>query len=112
MESLPKRLLDLPCLDEYRHDATRNVLKAQLRQKKAFDARVKTKIFEKGDLVKEFDARHHKRVGKKLLPRWFGPYRVKEAHYDNGTYELEELDGTYSHWVNQDKLALFHVRNG
>ena len=69
--------MDLPYLDECHHVVVNNVLKAQIREKKAFDAKLKTRMFEKGDIVKEFDARHEKRVVKKLSPRWFGPYCVK-----------------------------------
>ena len=108
-DSLSSHLLDLSYLDEDCQHAKDKILLAQMKQKKYFDAKIKIKEFKVGDLVKEFDARHERRVGKKFLPRWFGPFHVKKAHYDNNTYELEELDGTPSHWVNKDKLSLFHV---
>ena len=31
---------------------------------------------------------------KKLAYRWRGPYRVRNAIPEKGTYELEEFDGT------------------
>jgi hypothetical protein len=52
-----------------------------------------------------FDARHHRRASKKLLPKWFGPFVIKEVFADNGSYELENVDGSpYPDHINHNKL--------
>jgi len=77
---------------------------AQAQQKKAFD-KVKKKEFKEGDLVMMFDVRHHRRAYKKLLPKWFGPFVIKKMFVDNGSYELENVNGSpYPDRINHDKL--------
>jgi hypothetical protein len=78
---------------------------AYVQQKKVFDKKVKIKEFKEGDLVMMFNVRHHCRVYKKLLPKWFGPYVIKKVYTDNGSYELENVDGSpYLNRINHDKL--------
>jgi hypothetical protein len=78
---------------------------AQAQQKKVFDKKVKKKEFKEGDLVMMFDARHDRRAYKKLLPKWFGPFVIKKLFTDNGSYELENVDGSpYIDRINHDKL--------
>jgi hypothetical protein len=78
---------------------------AYVQQKKVFDKKVKIKEFKEGDLVMMFNVRHHRRVYKKLLPKWFGPYVIKKVYIDNGSYELENVDGSpYLNHINHDKL--------
>eukprot|EP00249_Psilotum_nudum_P025170 c29402_g1_i1 orf=3-920(-) len=93
--SIPDRITQLHELEETRCLAVQAIEKAQQKQKKAFDAKVKTCVFDVGTLVQVYDSRHHARIQKKFLPTWEGPYKIVKAHYDNGTYELEELDGKY-----------------
>jgi hypothetical protein len=77
----------------------------QAQQKMVFDKKVKKKEFKEGDLVMMFDARHHCRTYKKLLPKWFGPFVIKNVFADNGSYELQNVDGSpYPDRVNHDKL--------
>ncbi len=77
----------------------------QAQQKKAFDKKVKKRKFKEGDLVMMFDARHHCRVYKKLLPKWFGPFVIMKVFVDNGSYELENVNGSpYPYRINHDKL--------
>jgi len=64
---------------------------AQAQQKKAFDKKVKKKEFKEGDLAMMFDARHHHKAYKKLLPKWFGPFVINKVFVDNGSYELENV---------------------
>jgi hypothetical protein len=60
---------------------------------------------KEGDLVMMFDAQHHCRAYKKLLPKWFGPFVINKVFIDNGSYELENVDGSpYPDRVNHDKL--------
>jgi len=61
--------------------------------------------FKEGDLVMMFDVRHHRRAYKKLLPKWFGPFVIKKMFTDNGSYELENVDGSpYLDCINHNKL--------
>ncbi len=63
------------------------------------------KKFKEGDLVMMFDARHHHKAYNKLLPKWFGPFVIKKVFEDNGSYELENVDGSpYPNRINPDKL--------
>ena len=42
---------------------------------------------------------------KKLLSKWFGPYKIKEVFVVNNTYYLCNLDETnYPNQINHDKL--------
>ncbi len=78
---------------------------AQAQQKKVFDKNVKKREFKEGDLVMMFDARHHRKAYKKLLPKWFRPFVIKKVFVDNGSYELENVDGSpYPDHINHDKL--------
>ena len=54
-----------------------------------------TEISE-GDTVLRHDAKLEldKSSAKKLAYKWMGPYRVRRAIPEKGTYELEEFDGT------------------
>ncbi len=76
-----------------------------LNTKKTFDKKVKKKEFKESDLVMMFDVQHHHRAYKKLLPKWFGPFVIKKVFVDNGSYELENVDGSpYLNRINHDKL--------
>ena len=57
-----------------------------------------------------YDSRHFLRAHKKLLPKWFGPYEMKEVFVTNRTYSLRNLDGTnYPDRVNRNKLKNIYV---
>jgi hypothetical protein len=75
----------------------------QIQQKKVFKKKVKKKEFTKGNLVIMFDIQHHHKAYKKLLPKWFGPFVIRKVFVDNGSYELENVDGLPYH-INHDKL--------
>jgi len=92
-------------LDELQLKAYQSIEVAHAQQKKAFDKKVKKKKFKECDFVMMFDARHHRRAYKKLLPKWFGPFIIKKVFAYNGSYELENVDGSpYPGYVNHDKL--------
>jgi hypothetical protein len=55
---------------------------------------VEKKEFTKGDLVMMFDVQHHRRAYKKSLPKWFGPLVIKTMFTDNGSNELENINGS------------------
>jgi hypothetical protein len=77
----------------------------QAQQKKAFDKKVKKREFKKGDLVMMFNVQHHRKVCKKLSPKWFGPFVIMKVFVDYGFYELENVDGLpYPYRINHDKL--------
>jgi len=104
-ESQHHRLLQLNELDELQLKAYQSIEIAQAQQKKVFNKKVKKKEFKEGDLVMMFDARHHRKAYKKLLPKWFGPFVIKKVFVDNGFYELENVDGSpYLDRINHDKL--------
>ncbi len=85
--------------------AQQSIEVAQAQQNKAFDKKVKKREFKEGDLVMMFDARHHRKAYKKLLPKWFGPFVIRNVYADNGFYELENVDGSpYLNRINHEKL--------
>ncbi len=52
-----------------------------------------------------FDVRHHRKAYKKLLPKWFGLFVIKNVFVDNGSYELENVNGSpYLDRINHEKL--------
>ena len=72
--------------------------------------KVKKWVFKTGNLVMMYDSRYFRRAYKKLLPKWFGPYEIKEVFVTNGTYSLRNLDGTnYPDRINHDKLKKTYV---
>ena len=109
-DSQQRRLVQLNELGEVQLRARQAIEVAQTKIKKAWDARVKKRIFKVGDLVMMYDSRHFRRAYKRLLPKWFGPYEIKEVFMTNGTYSLRNLDGTpYADRVNHDKLKKTYV---
>ncbi len=66
---------------------------------------MKKKEFKEGDLVMMFDPRHHHKAYKKLLHKWFGPFVIRKVFIDNGSYELENVDGSpYLDRINHEIL--------
>lgn len=107
------RLEDLMELEETREAALIQTTKAQGKQKMSFDRRLgKRKIqpFQEGEWVMLYDAIRHKRVQKKFLVRYFGPFIISKA-WGNNTYDLHDLGGKFFDRVNQDKLKRFHQRD-
>jgi len=52
-----------------------------------------------------FDIWHHRKVYKKLLPKWFGRFVIRKVFVDNESYEFENVDGSpYRNCINHDKL--------
>lgn len=64
-----------------------------------------------GDLVLRYDSVRATNMSssRKLAPRWQGPFRIREAYPDIGTYKLAELDGTELPRSSPGRLLkLFH----
>ena len=66
--------------------------------KEAFDnsKRIRTSQIGVKDVVLKHDAKKEmdRSTIRKLSYKWLGPYRVRTAETEKGTYELEEFDGT------------------
>jgi hypothetical protein len=53
----------------------------------------------------KFNVRHQRKAYKKLLPKWFRPFIIKNVFTNNGSYELENVDASpYLDHINHDKL--------
>ncbi len=66
---------------------------------------MKKREFKEGDLVMMFDIRHHHNVYKKLLPKWFSPFIIRNVFVNNGPYEFKNVnDSPYLDRINHDKL--------
>ena len=75
------------------------------RQKYWYDSKVRTKEFQKGDLVLVFTLKKHKR---KLKMRGLGPYVINEIT-SGGAVCLETLDGEpMANFINGSSLKRFH----
>ena len=58
-----------------------------------FSKKSRVKNFQAGDLVlRDTEASDPTNTGK-LMPKWEGPYRVKEV-LRPGTYKIEQIDGS------------------
>jgi hypothetical protein len=52
-----------------------------------------------------FNTRHHRRAYKKLLLKWSVTFVIKKMFANNGSCELENVDGSpYLDRINHDKL--------
>ena len=60
-------------------------------KKALFDDKVKERKIEKNDLVFLYKNELDTRFDKKFIPRWRGPFVVKEV-YSSGYFELMDLD--------------------
>ena len=88
------RLQELEALDEKRLQAQQHIELYQARISKAFNKKVKQRVFQKGDLVlavRRPMIMTHKTKGK-FQPKWEGPF-VIETVYSNGAYRLMTSDG-------------------
>ena len=88
------RLQELEALDDKRLQAQQQIELYQARISKAFNKKVRERIFKKGDLVlavRRPMVMTHKKKGK-FNPKWEGPF-VIESVYSNGAYRLINHDG-------------------
>jgi transposase InsO family protein len=92
-EDLEDRFSQIDELEEHRRDSLELTIATQNRRKENFDRKLPQDTgIREGKLVLLFDNRHINFPGK-LQTRWMGPFRVSEI-FDNGTLQLEQLDGT------------------
>ncbi|KAK4397137.1 hypothetical protein Sango_1550300 [Sesamum angolense] len=93
-ENAQMRLKELEALDEKRLEAQQRLQCYQVRLSRAFNKKVRLHSFQVGDLVlavrKPIITTHQ--TENKFLPKWDGPYVVKEF-YTNGPYKLVAEDG-------------------
>ncbi|KAK4384634.1 hypothetical protein Sango_3041300 [Sesamum angolense] len=100
-ENAQIRLEELESLDEKRLEAQQRLECYQARLSRAFNKKVRLRSFQVGDLVlavrRPIITTH--RTGNKFLPKWDGPYVVKEA-YTNGAYKVVAEDGLRISLIN------------
>nr|GEU66979.1 reverse transcriptase domain-containing protein [Tanacetum cinerariifolium] len=85
--------LNLDLLEGRRECAMIRKAKAKLKMTKYNNARVRGVTFKPGDFVYHSNDAIHVVEGKKLGPKWKGPYEVTEALEDRA-YKLRSTDGT------------------
>ncbi|KAL0456187.1 UNVERIFIED_CONTAM: hypothetical protein Slati_0957900 [Sesamum latifolium] len=109
-ENARLRLEELEALDEKRLEAQQRLECYQARLSKAFNKKVRPRSFQVGDLVlvvrRSIIITH--RTGNKFLPKWDGPYVVKEA-YTNGAYKLVAEDGLRIGLINGNFLKRYYA---
>ena len=90
-------LQELEALDEKRLQAQQHIELYQARISKAFNKKVKQRVFQKGDLVlavRRPMIMTHKTKGK-FQPKWEGPFVIGTV-YSNRAYRLMTSEGVYS----------------
>ncbi|GJW02551.1 hypothetical protein Tco_1561407 [Tanacetum coccineum] len=85
--------LNLDLLEEQCERAAIREARAKLKMTKYYNARVCGVTFRPGDFVYRSNEASHAIDGRKLGPKWEGPYEVTEALGD-GAYRLRSMDGT------------------
>ncbi|KAK4389549.1 hypothetical protein Sango_2291900 [Sesamum angolense] len=109
-ENAQIRLEELEALDEKRLEAQQRLECYQARLSRAFNKKVRLRSFQVGDLVlavrRPIITMH--RTGNKFLPKWDGPYVVKEA-YTNGAYKLVAEDGLRIGPINGKFLKRYYA---
>ncbi|GJS14713.1 reverse transcriptase domain-containing protein [Tanacetum coccineum] len=85
--------LNLDLLEERRDRAAICEAKAKMKMTKYYNARVRGVTFKPGDFVYRNNEASRAMDGRKLSPKWEGPYEVTKALGD-GAYKLRSMDGT------------------
>lgn len=100
----PDRLESIRAISDARTKANELLLVRAIRRNKVRDSLVKKTSFQPGDWVLM-----RNESGKKFESKWFGPYRVIQAH-PLGTYALSEPDGhVLRYLVNGSRLLEANV---
>nr|XP_017250520.1 PREDICTED: uncharacterized protein LOC108221132 [Daucus carota subsp. sativus] len=85
--------VNLDLVDEVRDQAIARMEKYKEKTRDHFSKKSRVRNFHKGDLVlRDTEASDPTNTGK-LMPKWEGPYKVKEV-LRPGTYKLEHMDGS------------------
>ena len=75
--------------------------------------RCRKEVLKVGDMVLLHNTVLDKQWFRRLDNRWMGPYLIRLAHPDLGTYLVAELDGTELCWVYAgDRLKKLFQREG
>jgi hypothetical protein len=101
--------------DERFREAIDRTVRLRHENKEYFDnsRTIRTTKLEPGDLVLLKDSFHENDRSRltKFLPKWRGPFRIKESH-EKGWYNLEELDGTpFRSHTPGNRLKRFYQRS-
>lgn len=91
--------------NDIHNEAAANIVRAQARQAKNYDARHRGTKLTVGDKVLHYNTRAAQRKGDKLAPRWIGPYTIVEVH-QNGNLTVADRHGK----VLATKLCSSHVK--
>ncbi|XP_017237355.1 uncharacterized protein LOC108210538 [Daucus carota subsp. sativus] len=99
---------NLDLVDEARESAVERMAKYKERTKEHFAKKTRIRTFGAGDLVLRATEASDPRNTGKLMPKWEGPYRVKDV-LRPGSYKLERLDGSeVNNTWHGDKLRKFY----
>ena len=74
------------------NEAAANIVHAQARQAKNYDARHRGTPLSVGDKILHYNTKASQRKGDKLAARWLGPYTIVEVH-DNGNLTVQDHFG-------------------
>ena len=108
-ESQGLRVAEFDQFEEGRLLALQQNIETQGKRKETYDRKLKPSHIRAGDLVLLYDNRRLK-FASKFGTDWLGPFRVQRK-YDNGSFELETLDGTpLQTRVNKERIKLYKVQ--
>ncbi|GKA71206.1 reverse transcriptase domain-containing protein [Tanacetum coccineum] len=85
-------LLNLDILEEEREKAAIQEEKSKAKMEKYYNAKVRSTTFKPGDFVYRSNEASHNKEGRKLGPKWEGPYEVVEA-LGKGAYKIRNDSG-------------------
>ena len=94
---------------EARITAKERIKLSQDLQKERHDKKIKSRSFQKDDLVLEFRSQDQNIYGDKFRPKWDGPYYI-DTVLGKGAYILKTLDGKIfqNRPVHGNRLKLYH----
>ncbi|GJW89524.1 hypothetical protein Tco_0164864 [Tanacetum coccineum] len=81
--------LNLDLLEEKREQAAIREVRSKAKMEKYYNSKVHNTSFKPGDLVYRSNDASHVEDGRKLGPKWEGPYEVMEA-LGKGAYKLKD----------------------
>ena len=87
------RLAQNHILQYSREEVVEHYIQQAWKRKKYYDKKLRKEIFSKGSLVLRYDNRFDNIKGQKMMNRWEGPFVVHDC-FDNGSYQLKNLDDT------------------
>ncbi|GJR93869.1 reverse transcriptase domain-containing protein [Tanacetum coccineum] len=85
-------LLNLDILKEEREKSASQEKKSKAKMEKYYNAKVRSTTFKPGDFVYRSNEANHAKEGRKLGPKWEGPYEVVEALW-KGSYKIRNDNG-------------------